>query len=355
MRSLLAAVTLMACGDGFVVSPRRAGAFALRAGGGGDWDLNLFSPAKVNLFLRILRKREDGFHELASLFQAIDLGDTLRVAVDAGAGGDVLECDDPACPTDASNLVLRAVALYRSKIGDRAALPPLRVRLEKRTPIQAGLGGGSSNAAAALRACNLLCDGAATDGELIEWSGALGSDITFFLGPTGSAYCTGRGEVLEPVPPLETQSLWVVKPTAVGLSTPLVFKTLAGDGYASLAPDDPRDLLAAFAKGGVPAPAAFVNDLEAPAFALEPALATIKATLLEEPYACSAAMMSGSGTSLFGLAQPKKDDAHDADLVARLKATVKRDTGLDVDVWRTDFAAREPGGWYDAPDAKTGA
>ena len=283
-RSLGALAAGWAACNGFLLAAPRGAAPIRRVaatgrrgedGGGGDWDLELFSPAKVNLFLRVMGRRDDGFHELASLFQAVSLGDALMFEVlGNGATADALECDDPDCPTDASNLVLRAVALYRREVG--GDVPFFRLRLEKRTPIQAGLGGGSSNAAAALYGCNALCGHRATEADLIAWSGELGSDITFFLGPTGSAYCTGRGEILEPVePPLASPpAVLLVKPRNVGLSTPLVFKTLAAGDYATLARDrDPRDLLDAHAARGLTAPDAYVNDLEAPAFALEPALA----------------------------------------------------------------------------------
>ena len=143
--------------------------------------------------------------------------------------------------------------------------------------MEAGLGGGSSNAAAALYGVNELCGRPASPEDLIDWSGALGSDITFFLGPTGSAYCTGRGEILEAVPPIPTpfKHLFVIKP-AMGLSTPLVFKTLAADDYATLARDrDPRALLDSFGAPGLTPPADYVNDLEPPAFACEPVLARV--------------------------------------------------------------------------------
>ena len=401
---------------GPVRSPRLRGAGGAASG---EWDLVLFSPAKVNLFLRVLRKREDGFHELASLFQAVDLGDTLSFAELGGGEGedDVLLCDAPGCPLDPgqelgnstslrrgcfrgsareesinalsspremiarpkmsqnewepteirasevgqrltlflprldpSNLVLRAVSLYRSKVRGRGVdVPPLKILLEKRTPIQAGLGGGSSNAATALYAANELCGRAASDAELIEWSGDLGSDVTFFLGPTGSCYCTGRGEVLEPVGAVASDGdVFIVKPE-MGLSTPLVFKTLADADYATLRRDrDPRDLLDAFAAPGATPLADYVNDLEPPAFACEPQLERLKAKLLEPPYAFHAAMMSGSGTSLFAVATAGTALDKDA-FKANFEADAKADLGVDVTVWRTTFAKREAGSWYAHP------
>ena len=309
-----------------------------------EWDLSLFSPAKINLFLRIIKKRDDGFHELASLFQAIDLGDVLSFEKLSPADEDVLECETEGMPLDSTNLVLRAVALLREKCPDK--IPGFRILLEKQTPMQAGLGGGSSNAAAALYGVNELCGRPASQEQLIEWSGALGSDITFFLGPTGSAYCTGRGEILEPVDALPTtyKHLFVIKPYR-GLSTPLVFKTLAASEYSTLRRDaDPRSLLKSFGDGSRAAPLTdYVNDLEPPAFECEPVLARIKERLLDK-YGFHAAMMSGSGTSLFAVAVGDEVDA--AAFPSTFVEECKNELDVDVDVWPTRFLGREAGEWY---------
>jgi len=316
----------------------------LRATTTTEWDLSLFSPAKINLFLRIIKKRDDGFHELASLFQAIDLGDVLSFEKLGDKDEDVLECETEGMPLDSTNLVLRAVALLREKCPDK--IPGFRILLEKQTPMQAGLGGGSSNAAAALYGVNELCGRPASQQQLIDWSGALGSDITFFLGPTGSAYCTGRGEILEPVDALPTtyKHLFVIKPYR-GLSTPLVFKTLAASEYSTLRRDaDPRTLLESFGDGSRAAPLSdYVNDLEPPAFECEPVLASIKERLLDK-YGFHAAMMSGSGTSLFAVATGSEVDA-DA-FPAAFVDECKRELDVDVDVWPTRFLGREAGEWY---------
>ncbi|CAJ1327594.1 unnamed protein product [Effrenium voratum] len=117
--------------------------------------VKLFSPAKVNLFLRIIRRRPDGYHDLASLFQTVAFGDTLEIeALPEGAEKDELECNLPGVPVDDSNLVIRALKLFRKKSGFRTFF---RVNLEKEIPAQAGMGGGSSNAATAFFGANLLC------------------------------------------------------------------------------------------------------------------------------------------------------------------------------------------------------
>lgn len=242
----------------------------------------LRSPAKINLFLRILRKRSDGYHELASLFQAIDLCDTLQFEL---ASQDLLTCTDPTLPTDGSNLVLKALELFRRKTGRRFGL---HVHLEKKIPHQAGLGGGSSNAATTLWALNQLLGTPVGTQTLIQWAGEIGSDVAFFLS-NGTAYCTGRGEKIESMPPLPQQQLWIVKPPE-GTSTPLVYGKLDA---TQLPQRDPEHILHQFYVG---APDYF-NDLEAAACSVTPVLAPVKQGLLAQGY--STVMLCGSGSSFF--------------------------------------------------------
>lgn len=302
------------------------------------WDMELFSPAKINLFLRVLRKREDGYHELASLFQTIDLGDTLKVrALPPSATADEFECDLPGLGAD--NLVTRAFALYRQKTGFTTHFA---ARLEKHTPVEAGLGGGSSNAATALYAANCLCRGTASQNELIEMSADLGSDITFFLGPTGTAYCTGRGEIIQPLDPLPHRRLYVVKPDT-GLSTPLVFKQLGESNYEQLSSVDPTELLDNFVHGA--GPGDYINDLEPPAFQLKPVLAELKARLLQR---FPIALMSGSGTSLFAV--QSNDQVPDPLFPFNFQRECAEELGVKVKVFEVVFASRQGHStWYQHP------
>lgn len=155
--------------------------------------LRVFSPAKINLHLDILRRRPDGFHELSTVFVALDWGDELTLEPAPGSE-DVLEAVGPFAeetPADASNLVLRAATLLRERTGGR--VPPVRMRLHKRIPPQSGLGGGSSNAAAALVGLDELF-ALQTDREtLARIAAELGSDCAFFL-DGGTQAATGRGE-----------------------------------------------------------------------------------------------------------------------------------------------------------------
>jgi len=241
--------------------------------------LSLFSPAKINLFLRILRKRPDGFHELASLFQTINLGDTLTFSL---ADQDRLTCSDPALPCDHSNLVTKAVDLFRSKTGLQFSI---NIHLNKRIPIQAGLGGGSSNAATTLWALNALHNHPVSEKELQIWSAEIGSDIPFFFS-CGTAYCTGRGENVRDLPPINLPLLTVTKPKE-GLSTPAIYNALKLNECST---HNPQELLESF-YSDTPL---FINDLERPAFRLCPPLQTLKKRLLCEG---QPVFMTGSGTA----------------------------------------------------------
>lgn len=239
--------------------------------------LVLASPAKVNLFLRILGKRPDGYHELASLFYRVDhLSDELTLSL---AEEDSFVCDHPAIPPE--NLVTAAVALFRRKTGRSF---PVALRLQKRIPLQAGLGGGSSNAATTLKGLNLLCGSPYTEKELQAWSAELGSDVPFFFS-SGAAYCTGRGERVRDLPHYQFPYRLSLHTPPEGLSTARVYQELRPSDCAKV---DPEELLSHFLSGNPH----FVNDLEAPAFRLLPQLAMIKR---EKP----GAVMSGSGSTFF--------------------------------------------------------
>jgi 4-diphosphocytidyl-2-C-methyl-D-erythritol kinase len=225
------------------------------------------SPAKLNLFFHVLRKRSDDYHEISSRYQAIDLFDFLDLKI---SDIDLLTSSDPFLDCGPSNLVLRALTLFRSRFPDT---PYFRIHLEKHIPIQAGLGGGSSNGATTLWAVNLLSKSPATLADLIAMGSELGSDVPFFFS-SGSALCTSRGDIFQSVP-FAPLSGWIAKPK-VGLSTPLVYQHLLPSDWLSPA----------------------MNHLEAPAFRLEPSLAEIKRTLEEKTK--DEVVMTGSGTAFFG-------------------------------------------------------
>lgn len=299
----------------------------------GAWDLQLCSPSKINLFLRVTRRRDDGFHDLASLFQTLSLHDKLYFRVTTDTGKDTMECNIGGIPTDERNLIIRAFQTYRKYTGldkqdDNKQF--LHTRLEKTIPHEAGLGGGSSNAATALWAINKLNGNKCSTAELIDMGAQFGSDISFFFSATGTAFCTGRGEVVDDVHPGLTcdYPVYVVKPPE-GLSTGRVFGTL---DIARCSQRDPQALLSDMQRDILTAD--FVNDLETPSFQLVPRLGQLKERLYEAGF--KVVMMSGSGTSFFCIGQP-----NDADFVDKFGRE------NDVKVFPTQFQNRRSDAmWY---------
>lgn len=241
------------------------------------------SPAKINVFLRVLGKRPDGYHELSTLMQAIDLCDTLDIQFTTGE--DLITCTDPSLPVDKTNLCYKALDLFRRKTGQDFKV---HIHLDKRIPIQSGLGGGSSNAATTLWALNEMSGLKVPLTDLIKWSGEIGSDITFFLSE-GTALCTGRGEKIQKInPKIQKDPLWILKPKE-GLSTPEVFKNF---NLQSIAPIDPLELLFEFMKGSP----VYMNDLQVAACKALPILEQIKSDLTAKGY--KNVMMTGTGSAI---------------------------------------------------------
>lgn len=178
------------------------------------------APAKVNLFLRILHRRDDGFHALETVFQAVSLSDAVEVAL--VGDGIRLELDGPELGPPEENLAVRAARAYREATGLASGV---RIRLTKAIPAGAGLGGGSSDAAAVLRALEALT-GRCPSARLHELAASLGSDVPFFLGPSPLAAATGRGERLSPWRPLPGTDLVLVLPP-VHVATAEAYRTLA--------------------------------------------------------------------------------------------------------------------------------
>lgn len=196
--------------------------------------IEIWAPAKINLGLNVLGKRPDGFHDIHTIFVAVDLYDELRFTRKAGGGvrlrlareaGSVRKPGD--FPLDEDNLIVRAVRLVEQRAGIEA---DLEIEVTKRIPIAAGLGGGSSDAAATLRAMQRLFELDTDDGEIAEWAAEIGSDVPFFLG-SAMAEGTGRGEVLRPVKLFA--DWWIV------LVSPPVFLS-AGEVYGQLRLTSPQ-------------------------------------------------------------------------------------------------------------------
>ena len=243
------------------------------------------APAKVNLVLHVGRPRADGLHELCSIFASLDLADELRLAA---AEYDLVVCEGVQGPNLAEDA---ALALREAGVD----LPPLRIEIEKRIPVAAGLGGGSADAAAVLRAGNRLA-GAPLDADALRRIGAgLGADVPSQVEPR-SALVQGAGERIEPLDlPQAALVLW---PDPVGLSTADVYREAdrIGSTRERLEPEPLRQAAA----GGVEALAGAVeNDLQPAALSLRPELAERIATL--ERAGALAAAVTGSGPTVFGL------------------------------------------------------
>lgn len=247
--------------------------------------------AKINLGLEVLGRRTDGYHELRSVMWAVELAD--RVTLSTGEQGISLECEAPGVPNTPDNLAWRAAELVRRETG---TVSGLRIRIDKRIPVAAGLGGGSSDAAAVLAGFQCLRGRRLAARRLGPLAVALGMDVPFFLGRSPALAC-GRGEVLRPVRTGGDLSLVLVNPG---------FPLATREVYGRLEPRDYGDgqrvaALAAALRGGVRAVAATVtNGLERAAARLWPGLAEVKAALLEA--GCLAALMSGSGPTVVGVA-----------------------------------------------------
>ncbi|HEX2232900.1 MAG TPA: 4-(cytidine 5'-diphospho)-2-C-methyl-D-erythritol kinase [Thermoleophilaceae bacterium] len=257
------------------------------------------APAKLNLVLHVGPPRSDGMHPLCSLFASLELADELEMRP-ADAAGDVVECPGVEGP----NLVAAALAAFRERAG-AGALPPVRAVVDKRIPVAAGLGGGSADAAAALRAANRLAGEPLRHAELAALAAGLGSDVPSQVDP-GHALVLGVGEVVEPValPALHV----VLVPQPEGLRTPDVYAELDRlEGWRERLDPEPLRHVARASPGELAA--AVENDLERAAVSLRPELGTVLAQL--RAAGASASAVAGSGPTCFALFV-ERDDAERA-------------------------------------------
>ncbi len=260
----------------------------------------LRTPAKVNPVLEVLGRREDGYHELVLVFQAVGLYDELEfVRGGDGVRLEILESPSPLA-ADGSNLVMKAARLFLGEVlkGEADVL----IRLKKRIPLAAGLGGGSSDAAATLAGLNLVFNALAPPKTLEALAARLGSDVPFFL-TGGTALGTGRGEVVTPLEPAPPMPLVLVKPAA-GLLTPAVYQS----GKALFSSGERTRLFRSLLREkNLPKIAgSLFNSLQPAAFALMPEVEGIKSRLMQA--GALGALVSGSGPTVFAAA-PNKAEA----------------------------------------------
>jgi len=246
--------------------------------------------------LRIIGKRPDGYHELETVMLPLDFGD--EIALQSRKAGIALACDDPRLPTDDSNLALRAARTLTEAFGtERGA----RIGLKKRTPLAAGLGGGSSNAATTLLGLNRLWKLKASSKKLHALAASLGSDINFFMAG-GAALCRGRGEKIEPIACELSAAILLVNP-GFGISTKWAYESwakAAAESRLTASPPEVSLLLHALAEDDLAGVSrCLFNSLEAPSIRKFPVLELIKGAMRDG--GATGTLMSGSGATVFGL------------------------------------------------------
>ena len=266
--------------------------------------VSVFSPAKINLFLAVTGRRADGYHELVSVVAPLTFGDELTVEIGEGrpeTGGQFsLECDDPQVPVDGRNLVLKAAEVFATATGWKA---PAKFRLAKRVPVGAGLGGGSSNATAALRALNQLSGARLSPAALMALAAGVGSDCPLFLSG-GPVVIRGRGEQVEALPAaaarrLRGRSVLLFKP-GFGVSTAWAYEQMvAGAPRAYISAAEAGRRLAGWIEGQADAAELLFNNLEPVVFRKYLALPVLLEHL--QVRFGLAPRMSGSGSACFAL------------------------------------------------------
>jgi len=267
--------------------------------------VTVFSPAKINLYLAINGRREDGFHDLVSVVAPLSFGDELTASVVERIGDAVfeLECDRPDVPRDASNLVIRAALKFREATGwpTPDGREAVHFRLKKRIPMGAGLGGGSSNAAAALHALNTLSGNRLTTPALIALAAEVGSDCPLFLHGK-PVIMRGRGERIEELPvsaasALTGRRVLLFKPS-FGISTPWAYRRMATNAPRHYLPAaQAEERLAAWQVTPANLTQLLFNNMEAVAFEKFVALPILLKQLLER-FGVEG-RMSGSGSTCF--------------------------------------------------------
>lgn len=270
--------------------------------------MQVIAPAKINLALRVLGRRSDGFHEIETLIAPISLFDELRIEPRAAKQKIAFRCDDPSVPQGEDNIVVRATNLFFEKTRINSSV---WIELKKKIPHGAGLGGGSSDAASTLLALNELFETNLPREALAKMAETIGSDVPFFIFQS-AAVCKGRGELVSPTRLGKQLSLLLLKPE-FGVPTQWAYSRWRGS----------REIPAISYNFQTLEGQTFLNDLERPVFEKFVFLAEIKMWLLKQPEVC-AALMSGSGSTLFAVL---RDDVKGDRLAIRAKEQ------LDPELW----------------------
>jgi|SRR5436190_8837936 len=270
--------------------------------------MQVLAPAKINLSLKILGVREDGFHEIETLIAPVSLYDEIRIDRGDVEKGIEFHCDDSSVPVGDNNLAVRAAKAFFAATNIE---PAVSIELRKKIPHGAGLGGGSSDAATVLLALNELFETKLPREALAEMSGAIGSDVPFFIFQS-AALCKGRGELVTPVKLRQPLSILLLKPD-FSISSAWAYarwkdsREIPGVSYL------PQEFIGQ----------TFVNDLERPVFEKFVFLAQLKTWLPRQPEV-GAVLMSGSGSTVFAVMRRNVN----VDLVAK-----RAKSELDPHLW----------------------
>jgi 4-diphosphocytidyl-2-C-methyl-D-erythritol kinase len=270
--------------------------------------MQVLAPAKINLSLKIFGLRDDGFHEIDTTIAPITLCDELEITKSDNSKEIEFQCDDPSVPTGDDNLVVRTAKAFFKRTKLKRCVS---IKLKKKIPHGAGLGGGSSDAASILLALNELFETKLPREALAKMAEVIGSDVSFFIFQS-AALCKGRGELVSPIKLRKPLSLLLLKP-AFAVSTAWAYARWRG------AAEIPNVAYGAQEFAGL----TFVNDLERPVFEKFIFLAQLKMWLLKQPEV-GAALMSGSGSTIFLALRASAD----ADLLAK-----RARTELDPELW----------------------
>ena len=258
-------------------------------------EIRIHAHAKINLYLDVISKRADGYHEIETVFHSIALHDDVYLR-QRSHGTISIHCDDPQVPTDARNLAYRAAKLLTDY---RRGIPGVEIHIRKRIPVASGLGGGSANAAAVLWGMNQLFDLNLTQPELMRLSARIGADVPFCL-LGGSAIGRGIGEVLTPLPPLDNATIVLANP---GFGVPTAWSYDNISFPLTKSPKSVKILVCHLQNSELESVAAqLYNRLETTVYSKYPSVAKLKTQLAACPGSFGA-LMSGSGATVFALVE----------------------------------------------------
>jgi 4-diphosphocytidyl-2-C-methyl-D-erythritol kinase len=308
--------------------------------------LTLIAPAKLNLTFEILSRRRDNYHEVATIFQAIDLFDRLHFAIKPAQEFSLelrLACRTASneqlnIPLDSSNIIAKACQSFCGFVGETKRLS-IKVLLEKNIPVKAGLAGGSADGAATLVALNRLLDANLDLIQLQEIGAALGSDVPFCL-TGGCCWGQGRGELLQPITYNRGLNFVIVKPLGLSIATPWAFETF---DKSPVIADRPKvgkrscEVANLINNGQLEdAVASFGNDFESLIFEHHPLLAAVKEAILD--WGVLSCHMTGSGPTLFALVENAECALALTKYLRTSKFVLKKDSNtlVKLDVWMAE-------------------